>query len=64
MPEQHYDVIVIGTGPGGASLAQRLASTGKRILMIERGGYLKRIDYWRVNTPGPVWKGLWTWTTK
>ena len=26
--------------------------------------YLKRIDYWRNNTPGPLWKGLWTWTTK
>jgi choline dehydrogenase-like flavoprotein len=38
----HYDVIVIGSGPGGASLAQRLAPSGKRILMLERGGYLPR----------------------
>jgi len=38
----HYDVIVIGSGPGGASLAQKLASTGKRILLLERGDYLKR----------------------
>ncbi len=38
----HYDVIVIGSGPGGASLAQRLAGTGKRILMLERGDYLPR----------------------
>jgi choline dehydrogenase-like flavoprotein len=38
----HYDVIVIGSGPGGASLAHRLAPTGKRILMLERGGYLPR----------------------
>ena len=42
MPMDHYDVIVIGSGPGGASLAQRLAPTGKRILMLERGGYLPR----------------------
>ncbi len=28
----HYDLIVIGSGPGGASLAQRMALTGKRIL--------------------------------
>lgn len=42
MPAEHYDVIVIGTGPGGASLAHRLAPTGKRILMIERGDYLTR----------------------
>ena len=41
MPE-HYDVIVIGSGPGGASLAQALAPTGKRILILERGGYLPR----------------------
>jgi choline dehydrogenase-like flavoprotein len=38
----HYDVIVIGSGPGGASLVQRLAPTGKRILLIERGDYLPR----------------------
>ena len=38
--DDHYDVIVIGSGPGGGSLAQRLAPTGKRILMLERGDYL------------------------
>ena len=38
----HYDIIVIGSGPGGGALAQRLAPTGKRILMLERGGYLPR----------------------
>ena len=38
----HYNVIVIGSGPGGATLASRLAPTGKRILVLERGGYLKR----------------------
>lgn len=42
MPDGHFDIIVIGSGPGGASLAQRLAPTGKRILMLERGGYLPR----------------------
>ena len=26
----HYDVIVIGSGPGGASVAHKLAPTGKR----------------------------------
>jgi choline dehydrogenase-like flavoprotein len=38
----HYDVIVIGSGPGGASVAYRLAPTGKRILLLERGDYLPR----------------------
>jgi choline dehydrogenase-like flavoprotein len=42
MPRERYDVIVIGSGPGGAALAQRLAPTGKRILLIERGDYLPR----------------------
>ena len=39
---EHYDLIVIGSGPGGASLAHRLAPTGKRILILERGEYLPR----------------------
>jgi choline dehydrogenase-like flavoprotein len=42
MTASHYDIIVIGTGPGGASLAHRLAPTGKRILLLERGDYLPR----------------------
>ena len=44
MSENHYDLIVIGSGPGGASLAQRLAPTGKRILILERGDYLPRAE--------------------
>jgi len=43
-PGDHYDLIVIGTGPGGAALAHRLAPTGKRILILERGGYLPRSE--------------------
>ena len=39
---ERYDLIVIGSGPGGASLAHRLAPTGKRILILERGDYLPR----------------------
>ena len=38
----HYDIIIIGTGAGGGTLAYSLASTGKRILLIERGDFLKR----------------------
>ena len=37
-----YDVIIIGTGAGGGTLAHRLAPSGLRILMLERGDYLKR----------------------
>ncbi|GAA4961226.1 GMC family oxidoreductase [Yinghuangia aomiensis] len=42
MASDHYDVIVIGTGAGGGTLAHRLASTGKRVLLLERGDYLPR----------------------
>ena len=38
----HYDVIIIGSGAGGGTLAWKLAPTGKRILLVERGGYLPR----------------------
>ncbi|NGX45610.1 MAG: 6'''-hydroxyparomomycin C oxidase [Chlamydiae bacterium] len=37
-----YDFIIIGTGAGGGTLARSLASTGKKILLLERGGWLKR----------------------
>lgn len=40
--ENHYDLIVVGSGPGGGALVHRLASTGKRILVLERGDYLPR----------------------
>jgi choline dehydrogenase-like flavoprotein len=40
--DTHYDVIIIGTGAGGGTLAYKLARSGKRILLIERGGYLTR----------------------
>jgi adenylate cyclase len=26
--------------------------------------YLKRIEYFRTNAPGPAWNGLWVFTTK
>ncbi|MFN0123079.1 MAG: GMC oxidoreductase [Blastocatellia bacterium] len=38
----HYDVIIIGTGAGGGTLAWRLAPSGKKILLLERGGFVPR----------------------
>ncbi len=38
----HYDIIIIGSGAGGGTLAHRLAPSGKRILLLERGGWLTR----------------------
>jgi choline dehydrogenase-like flavoprotein len=37
-----YDVIVIGSGAGGGTLARHLAPSGKEILVLERGDWLPR----------------------
>jgi choline dehydrogenase-like flavoprotein len=42
MSGDHYDVLVIGSGPGGATTAARVAETGRRVLLLERGDYLPR----------------------
>ncbi|MDY0362115.1 MAG: GMC family oxidoreductase N-terminal domain-containing protein [Desulforegulaceae bacterium] len=36
-----YDVIVIGSGPGGASAAKNLSLAGKKVLILEKGKYYK-----------------------
>ncbi len=41
MPER-FDVIIIGTGAGGGTLAHTLAPSGIRILLLERGNFLPR----------------------
>jgi choline dehydrogenase-like flavoprotein len=37
-----YDVIIVGSGAGGGTLARHLAPSGKKILLLERGGWLPR----------------------
>ena len=39
---EHYDVIIVGSGAGGGTLAHTLAPSGKRILLLERGDFLPR----------------------
>ena len=49
---ENYDVIIVGTGAGGGTLAHTLAPSGKRILLLERGDFLPRqVDNWN---PKPV----------
>jgi choline dehydrogenase-like flavoprotein len=49
---ENYDVIIIGSGAGGGTLAHALAGAGKRILLLERGDFLPReMDNW---DPKPV----------
>jgi choline dehydrogenase-like flavoprotein len=38
----HYDIVIIGSGAGGGTLAHRLAPSGKKILLLERGDYVRR----------------------
>ncbi len=53
---RQYDVIIIGSGAGGGTLAYKLAKSGKRILILERGDYVPREkDNWEsrpVNVEG------------
>jgi choline dehydrogenase-like flavoprotein len=37
MQKNIYDVIIVGTGPGGATVARELAKKQKKVLMLERG---------------------------
>lgn len=55
MSINHYDVIIIGTGAGGGTLAYALADWGKKILLLERGDFLpKSTDNW---SPEAVFDG-------
>ena len=40
--DEYYDVIIIGTGAGGGTLARKLAPTGKKILVLEQGKFLEK----------------------
>ncbi len=52
----HYDFIIIGTGAGGGTLLHKLAPSGKKILVLERGDFVKRgLENWdsrKVNVEG------------
>jgi choline dehydrogenase-like flavoprotein len=42
-----YDVIIVGSGAGGGTLAHRLAPSGRRVLILERGDWLPReVENW------------------
>jgi len=44
---KHFDVIIVGSGAGGGTLARHLAPSGKSILILERGDWLKReVENW------------------
>ena len=58
----HFDVIIIGTGAGGGTMAHALSGTDARILIIERGDFVpQEPENW---DPDAVWKKLRYRTTE
>jgi choline dehydrogenase-like flavoprotein len=56
MSPERFDVIIIGSGAGGGTMAHALAGSGARILLIERGEAVPQEDAnWN---PVAVWKDL------
>ena len=53
---EHYDIIIIGSGAGGGTMAHALADTGARILIRERGDFVPQED--ETWNPEAVWKHL------
>ena len=52
----HYDLIIIGSGAGGGTMAHALSASGRRILVLERGDVVPREEEnWN---PEAVWKHL------
>lgn len=41
MSETTYDAVVVGGGPGGATIAKDLADAGRRVLLLDRAGRIK-----------------------
>jgi len=57
-----FDIIIIGSGAGGGTIARELAGTGARILIVERGDFVPQEDQnWN---PASVWKDLRYRTTE
>jgi choline dehydrogenase-like flavoprotein len=58
----HFDIIIVGTGAGGGTIAHALAGTDARILILERGDFVPQEDEnWN---PEAVWKNLRYQTTE
>jgi len=53
---EHYDIVIIGSGAGGGTMAQALSSSPARVLILERGDFVPQEDEnW---DPDAVWKKL------
>jgi choline dehydrogenase-like flavoprotein len=62
MAQRHYDLIIIGSGAGGGTMARALAPSGAQILVVERGDVVPIEEAnW---SPTAVWKELRYRTTE
>ena len=53
---EHFDIVIIGSGAGGGTMAYALADTGARILIVERGDFVpQEAENW---DPDAVWRLL------
>jgi len=62
METHRFDIVIIGSGAGGGTIAHALAPTGARILIVERGDFIPQEDEnW---SPEAVWKHMRYQTTE
>lgn len=45
MKEHRGDIVVVGSGAGGATIAHRLVEQGHKVVLLEAGGHYKTEDY-------------------
>src|SRR5205085_4578488 len=53
---ERFDIVIIGSGAGGGTMARALAETGAQILLVERGDFVPQEA--ENSDPGAVWKAL------
>jgi len=62
MQKDRFDIVIIGSGAGGGTIAQALAGSGARILLVERGTFVpQEEENW---SPVAVWRDLRYRTTE
>jgi len=75
MRHEQHDVLVVGSGAGGATLARELTKRGKAVLVVERGEYATKLGSFRnilpyfdanhvTRTPKKSKEGVILWRTQ